>query len=86
VALVAERDLLRERDAGNVVFLASAEPLPLADLTRRAARGRYPDDVLDRSGVTRFAGRAAVVTDADTDRWRRLAPPPDLPVPLRGDA
>ncbi|MFL6129725.1 MAG: spermidine synthase [Mycobacteriales bacterium] len=86
VALVAERDLLRERDAGNVVFVASARPLPLADLTRRAARGRFPDDVLDRAGVVRFAGRAAVVTDADTELWRRLAPPPDLPVPLRGDA
>ena len=85
VALVAERDMLRERDAGNVVFVAAgaaAGPLPLAPLARRAARGRYPDDVLDRAGVVRFAGRSAVVTDADTDRWRRLAPPPDLPVPL----
>ena len=84
VALVAERDVLRERDAGNVVFLASSVPLPLAELARRAARGRYPDDVLDRAEVVRFAGRAAVVTDAGTDRWRRLAPPPDLPVPLHG--
>ena len=85
VALVAERDLLRERDAGNVVFVAAgpaAGPLPLAELARRAARGRYPDDVLDRAGVVRFAGRSAVVTDAGADRWRRLAPPPDLPVPL----
>jgi SAM-dependent methyltransferase len=85
VALVAERDLLRERDAGNVVFLASAVPLPLGELARTAARGPYPDDLLDRAGVARFAGRSAVVTDADTDRWRRLAPPPDLPVPLHGD-
>jgi spermidine synthase len=85
VALVAERDVLRERDAGNVVFVAAgaeAEPLPLAALTRRASHGRYPDDVLDRAGVVRFAARSTVVTDADTDRWRRLAPPPDLPVPL----
>lgn len=85
VALMAERDLLREREAGNVVFVAAgaaAGPLPLVDLARRAARGRYPDDVLDRAAVGRFAGRSAVVTDADTDRWRRLAPPSDLPVPL----
>ena len=85
VALVAERDLLRERDAGNVVFVAAGEaarPLPLAELARRATRGRYPDDLLDRAAVAHFAGRSAVVTDAGTDRWRALAPPPDLPVPL----
>jgi spermidine synthase len=86
VALMAERDLLRERDAGNVVFVASSGPLPVVELARRAARGRYPDDVLDRAGVVRFAGGSPVVTDADTDRWRRLAPPPDLPVPLHGEA
>ena len=28
----------------------------LVDLARRAARGRYPDDVLDRAAVVRFAG------------------------------
>lgn len=85
VALVAERDLLRERDAGNVVFLASGVPLPLAEVRRAAARGAFPDDVLDRAAVTTFAGTAAVATDATTDRWARIAPPEDLPVPLRGD-
>jgi SAM-dependent methyltransferase len=82
VALTADRDLLRERDAGNVVFVASAALLPLAELACSGARGQFPEDVLDRAGVTRFAGRAAVVRDADADRWRELAPPPDLPVPI----
>ena len=85
VALVAERDLLRERDAGNVVFLASAVPLPLAEVRRASSRGAFPDDVLDRAAVTTFAGKAAVATDATTDRWARIAPPADLPVPLHGD-
>ncbi|CAA9261834.1 MAG: Spermidine synthase [uncultured Corynebacteriales bacterium] len=85
VALVAERDLLRERDAGNVVFLASDAPLPLAEVRRAAARGAFPDDVLDRAAVTTFAGSAVVATDATTERWARLAPPPDLPVPLHGE-
>lgn len=85
VALVAERDLLRERDAGNVVFLASGAPLPLDQVRRAAAKGAFPDDVLDRAAVTTFAGSAVVATDATTDRWARLAPPPDLPVPLHGD-
>jgi spermidine synthase len=84
VALVAERDLLRERDAGNVVFLASGAPLPLDAVRRAASRGAFPDDVLDRAAVTTFAGSAAVATDATTDRWAKIAPPPDLPVPLHG--
>jgi SAM-dependent methyltransferase len=85
VALAADRDLLRERDAGNVVFLAAGVPLPLAGVRRAATRGAYPDDVLDRVAVARFAGSAAVATDATTDRWATIAPPPDLPVPLHGD-
>jgi SAM-dependent methyltransferase len=86
VALTADRDLLRERDAGNVVFVASAAPLPIDPLRRSGAGGRFPEDVLDRPEVVRFAGRAPVVRDGDAERWRRLAPPPDLPVPLVGDA
>ena len=31
------------------------------------------------------AGPAPVATDATVDRWARIAPPPDLPVPLHGD-
>lgn len=85
VALVAERDLLRERDAGNVVFLASAAPLPLDGVRKAASRGAFPDDVLDRAAVTTFAGKAAVATDDTIERWARIAPPADLPVPLHGD-
>jgi spermidine synthase len=85
VALVAERDLLRERDAGNVVFLASAAALPLEEVRKAASRGAFPDDVLDRAAVIRFAGSAAIATDDTTDRWAKIVPPPDLPVPLHGD-
>jgi SAM-dependent methyltransferase len=84
--LTADRDLLREREAGNVVFVASAAPLPQAELARAAARGPLPEDLLDRAGVRRFAAGAAVVRDADTEQWRRIAPPPDLPVPITTDA
>jgi hypothetical protein len=85
VALVADRDLLRERDAGNVVFMAADVPLPLDGVRRAAARGVHPDDVLDRPAVVRFAGTAPMATDATVDRWARIAPPPDLPVPLYGE-
>jgi spermidine synthase len=85
VGLVAERDLLRERDAGNVVFLASSAPLPLDGVRKAASRGAFPDDVLDRAAVATFAGSAAVATDDTVERWAKIAPPPDLPVPLHGE-
>jgi spermidine synthase len=82
VALSTAHDLLRERDAGNVVFFAAAVPLPLPALSRAAARGALPDLVLGRDEVTAFAGAARPVADADADRWRAAAPDPDLPVPV----
>jgi SAM-dependent methyltransferase len=85
IGLVADRDLLRERDAGNVVFMAADVPLPLDGVRRAAARGAHPDDVLDRAEVVRFAGSAPAATDATLDRWARIAPPADLPVPLYGE-
>jgi hypothetical protein len=41
--------------------------------------------VLDRAEVVRFAGSAPAATDATLDRWARIAPPADLPVPLYGE-
>jgi spermidine synthase len=82
VALVTGPDLLRERDAGNVVLLASAAPLPLGGLARAAGRGATPDVVLERAGVANFAGKARPLLDAEADRWRAAAPPADLPVPV----
>lgn len=85
LVLTADRDLLRSRDAGNVVFVASSAPLPQADLARAAARGPLPEDLLDRAEVVRFAGDAPVVRDGEREHWHRIAPPPDLPVPLHDD-
>jgi len=82
LVLVSERDVLRERDAGNVVLLASDSPLPVAALTRAAAHGPLPDVVLERDDVAAFAGDARPLPDSETDRWLAAAPPPDLPVPV----
>lgn len=82
VALVTATDLLRERDAGNVVLLASATPLPLAALARAAARGPQPDVLLRPPEIAEFAGSARPLVDAEAERWRAAAPPPDLPVPM----
>jgi spermidine synthase len=67
------------------VSRAEAATLPLEELRKAASRGAFPDDVLDRAAVTRFAGSAAIATDDTTDRWAKIVPPPDLPVPLHGD-
>jgi spermidine synthase len=83
VAMVTGHDLVRERDAGNVVFVASASPLPLPALSRAAARGALPDVVLGRPEVTEFAGTARPLHDADGERWKAAAPDPDLPVPIQ---
>jgi spermidine synthase len=80
-ALAIGQELLRERDAGNVVLLASQHPLPLSELARAAARGQLPDVLAGRSGVQTFAGDARPLTDSETARWLAAAPPPDLPVP-----
>ncbi|MEN3356812.1 MAG: hypothetical protein V7637_794 [Mycobacteriales bacterium] len=80
VALVTAADLLKERDAGNVVLLASAAPLPLAALARAAGRGPQPDLLLERPAVVTFAGDARPLLDNEADRWLAAAPPPDLSV------
>jgi SAM-dependent methyltransferase len=82
VVLLTSTDMLRERDAGNVVLLASAAPLPLEALAKAAGRGMLPDVLLRRPQVEEFTGGARPLTDAETDRWIAAAPPPDLPVPL----
>ncbi len=65
VVLTADADVLRGKASGNLVFAASDRPLPVAELTRRASRGVLPDRVLDRPVVSRFAGTAAPLRDAD---------------------
>ncbi len=65
VVLTADADVLRGKASGNLVFAASDRPLPVAELTRRASMGTLPDRVLDRAGVSRFAGTAVPLRDAD---------------------
>ena len=68
---------------GGTETLAS-HPASMTHLSVPDAR-KAAYDVLDRAAVAEFAGSAAVATDATTDRWARIAPPEDLPVPLHGE-
>jgi spermidine synthase len=65
VALIAEPGVLRGRRFGNLVLLASPEPLPVDELTRLAAADPRPARVRHGEELTRFAAGAKPVTDAD---------------------
>ncbi|MCX3058859.1 spermidine synthase [Streptomyces beihaiensis] len=64
LALAADPAVLRGKRFGNAVLVASAHPLPVADLTRRAAGDPHPGRVLHGRELTDFAGGAVPVTDA----------------------
>jgi spermidine synthase len=74
VAVVAEPSVLRGRRFGNLVLAASAAPLPLAALSRRAAGDPFPARLLAGSELADWCAGAVAVTDevsADSP-----APPP----------
>lgn len=76
VALLADPSVLRGRRFANLVLAASDEPLPVSDLTRRAARAAGRARVVDGDALRDFTGGAAAVTDATARAAPR--PPPDL--------
>jgi spermidine synthase len=65
VCLIAEPGTLRGRRFGNLVAVASDEPLPVAALTRRCASDPMPARVVDGADLERFAGRVPPVRDAE---------------------
>ncbi|MFI5549899.1 spermidine synthase [Streptomyces sp. NPDC051738] len=63
LALVADPAVLRGKRFGNAVLVASDRPLPLAELTRRAASDPHPGRVEHGKALTDFTGGAVPVTD-----------------------
>jgi spermidine synthase len=63
VALIADAGVLRGRRFGNLVLVASPQPLPVDRFTRLAAADPMPGRVLHGDGLTRFASGAKPVTD-----------------------
>jgi len=61
---VAEASLLRGRRRGNLVLVASDQPLPEAALARATAGDPFPARVVTGDELVRFASGAPVVTDA----------------------
>ncbi|MEU5363060.1 fused MFS/spermidine synthase [Streptomyces sp. NPDC005925] len=64
LALVADAAVLRGKRFGNAILAACDHPLPLAELTRRAASDPHPGRVEHGRTLTDFTGGALPVTDA----------------------
>ncbi|PSM43797.1 spermine synthase [Streptomyces dioscori] len=64
LALVADPTVLRGKRFGNAVLVASDQPLPVAELTRRAASDPHPARVEHGKQLRDFSGGATPVTDA----------------------
>lgn len=72
--LISDASVLRGRRFGNLVLAAAHRPLPVAELTRRAAGAAFPARVMAGEQLDRFAGRSRPVTDATA--LRSPSPPP----------
>ncbi|MFC8430836.1 spermidine synthase [Streptomyces sp. NPDC057253] len=76
LALVADPTVLRGKRFGNAVLVASDTPLPVAELTRRAASDPHPGRVEHGKELLDFTGGAVPVTDAKA--VASPAPPPSV--------
>ncbi|MEH0423632.1 spermidine synthase [Streptomyces sp. B21-083] len=76
LALIADPTVLRGKRFGNAVLVASAHPLPIAELTRRTASDPYPARLEHGRALTDFTGGAVPVTDAAA--VASPAPPPSV--------
>ncbi|MBK3644883.1 MULTISPECIES: spermidine synthase [Streptomyces] len=76
LALIADPAVLRGKRFGNAVLVASDAPLPIAELTRRAASDPHPARVEHGRALLDFTGGAHPVTDAEATA--SPAPPPSV--------
>ncbi len=76
LALTADPAVLRGKRFGNAVLLAAAHPLPVAELTRRAASDPQTGRVEHGRALRDFTGGATPVTDATAVASPQ--PPPDV--------
>jgi spermidine synthase len=63
-AVIADPAVLRGKRFGNAVLVACDHPLPVAELTRRAASDPHPGRLLHGKDLVDFTGGATAVTDA----------------------
>ncbi|WP_329054149.1 fused MFS/spermidine synthase [Amycolatopsis sp. NBC_01488] len=63
VLLLADPAVLKGRRFGNLVFAASAAPLPTAQIAQRTASAAFPARCLQGAELQKLAGRATPLTD-----------------------
>jgi len=63
VAALAEAQVLKGRRFGNVVLVASAQPLPLDYIPRLLAGGPHPAQAVHGTALAEFTRSAPIVTD-----------------------
>ncbi|MFE0456426.1 spermidine synthase [Streptomyces sp. NPDC058914] len=76
LALVADPTVLRGKRFGNAVLVGCDLPLPVAELTRRAASDPHPGRVEHGRALTDFTGGAVPVVDSSA--VASPAPPPSV--------
>ncbi len=76
LALIADPAVLRGKRFGNAILVASDQPLPVAELTRRAATDPHPGRIEHGRALSDFTGGAVPVTDAAA--VASPAPPPSV--------
>ncbi|MFM9445406.1 spermidine synthase [Streptomyces acidiscabies] len=64
LALLADPTVLRGKRFGNAILMACDTPLPLPELTRRAATDPHPVRIEHGRPLTDFTGGATPITDA----------------------
>ncbi|MCZ7414427.1 MULTISPECIES: spermidine synthase [unclassified Streptomyces] len=74
--VTADPAVLRGSRFGNAVLLAADRPLPVAELTRRAAGDPHPGRLQHGRELAAFTGGARPVTDAEARP--SPSPPPDV--------
>ncbi|MEU3288280.1 spermidine synthase [Streptomyces longwoodensis] len=76
LALVADPAVLRGKRFGNAVLVAADRPLPVAEMTRRAASDPQPARLEHGRALVDFTGGAAPVSDASATA--SPVPPPSV--------
>ncbi|MBO2452673.1 fused MFS/spermidine synthase [Actinomadura barringtoniae] len=76
VIVLAEPAVLRGRRFGNLIVAASREPLPVAELTRRAAGGIVQARLLEGTDLTAFCSGARPLHDGED--VEAPVPPPQV--------
>ncbi|MDQ3150598.1 MAG: fused MFS/spermidine synthase [Actinomycetota bacterium] len=80
VCVLVEPTVLDGRRFGNLVLVASSEPLPVDELARRAAADPFPARVLHGTTLDALVGDAAPIVD-ETAAPSPLPPPGSFGVP-----